>query len=74
VVEAKAYHEGLTEGLGQAKNYAEKLDIRYTYSTNGQGFYGVDMEVGTENELGLEEFPSPQALWQMTYSTDNYLA
>jgi type I restriction enzyme, R subunit len=71
VVEAKAYHEGLTEGLGQAKNYAEKLDVRYTYSTNGQGFYCVDMEVGNENELAIDEFPIPRALWQMTYSIEN---
>ena len=71
VVEAKAFHEELTEGLGQAKNYAERLDVRYTYSSNGQGFYGVDMEAGTENELLLEDFPTPQQLWEMTFSTDN---
>jgi len=36
--------------LAQAKNYAEKMSIRYTYSTNGQGVYGVDMETGKEGE------------------------
>ena len=30
--------------MAQAKNYAGKLAIRYTYSTNGQGIYGIDME------------------------------
>ena len=40
VVEAKAYDEELTEGVGQAKDYAGKLAIRYTYSSNGQGIYG----------------------------------
>ncbi|MEW5784795.1 MAG: EcoAI/FtnUII family type I restriction enzme subunit R [Bacillota bacterium] len=71
VVEAKAYDEELTEGLGQAKNYADKLAIRYTYSTNGQGFYGVDMETGTEGELELAEFPTPQGLWDKTFDTPN---
>src|SRR5580704_12239792 len=46
VVEAKAYDEELTEGVAQAKNYAEKLAIRYTYSTNGRGIYGIDMTEG----------------------------
>src|SRR5829696_6262483 len=40
VVEAKAWDEALTEGVAQAKNYARKLEIRFTYSTNGQGVYG----------------------------------
>jgi type I restriction enzyme, R subunit len=36
VVEAKAWDEALSEGVAQAKNYAGKLEIRHTYSTNGQ--------------------------------------
>ncbi len=44
VVEAKAWDEELTEGVAQAKNYAGKLAIRFTYSTNGQGIYGIDMQ------------------------------
>ena len=51
VVEAKAWDEELSEGVGQAKNYAGKLALRYAYSTNGQGIYGIDMETGTEGEL-----------------------
>ena len=43
VVEAKALDEALTEGVGQAKNYAGKLAVRYAYSTNGQAIYQVDM-------------------------------
>ena len=41
----------LTEGVAQAKNYAGKLAIRFTYSTNGQGIYGIDMETGKEGEV-----------------------
>jgi len=50
VVEAKAWDEAMTEGVAQAKNYAGKLEIRYTYSTNGQGIYGIDTETGDEGE------------------------
>src|SRR5215217_2446 len=46
VIEAKAWDEPLTLGVGQAKNYAGKLAVRYAYSTNGQGLYCVDMQTG----------------------------
>src|SRR5271169_5271913 len=36
VIEAKAWDEALSEGVAQAKNYASKLAIRFTYSSNGQ--------------------------------------
>ena len=36
VIEAKAWDEALTEGVGQAKEYAGKLAIRFTYSSNGR--------------------------------------
>ena len=39
VVEAKADVEEYTEGVAQAKNYAERLQVRYTYSTNGLKIY-----------------------------------
>ena len=65
VVEAKAWDEELTEGVGQAKNYAGKLAIRYTYSTNGQGMYGIDMETGKEGEIAA--YPTPDELWKMTF-------
>src|SRR5271168_4514384 len=57
VVEAKAWNEALTEGVAQAKNYAGKLAVRFTYATNGQGIYGIDMKEGTEGEL--PRYPTP---------------
>src|SRR4029077_9398709 len=36
VVEAKAWDEEVSEGVGQAKNYAGKLAVRFMYSTNGK--------------------------------------
>ncbi len=69
VVEAKAWDEELTEGVAQAKNYAEKLAIRFTYATNGQSIYSIDMQEGTEE--GQIFYPTPDQLWQMTYYTQN---
>src|SRR6185295_13507413 len=43
VIEAKAWDEELTEGVAQAKDYAAKLAIRFTFSSNGRGVYAIDM-------------------------------
>ena len=59
----------LTEGVAQAKNYAGKLAIRFTYSTNGQGIYGIDMETGKEGEL--PRYPTPDELWNLTFAEAN---
>lgn len=69
VVEAKAWQKPLTEGVGQAKDYAGKLSIRFAYASNGQGIYSIDMHTGAEGEL--EAFPSPEELWQATFAAEN---
>ena len=69
VVEAKAWDEELTEGVAQAKNYAGKLSIRFTYSTNGQGIYGIDMDEGTEGDV--PRYPTPDELWNLTFAEQN---
>jgi len=69
VVEAKAFGESLTEGLAQAKNYAEKIGVRHAYSTNGQGVYGVDMDTGKEGVVAC--YPSPEELWKKTFAKEN---
>ena len=68
VIEAKAENLPLTEGLAQAKTYATKLGVRYTYSTNGHGFYQVDMETGVEGEIS--KFPTPTELWAKTNASE----
>ena len=70
MVEAKARDQQLSEGVGQAKNYAEKLSIRYTYSTNGRGIYGIDMQTGKESDDSTK-YPSPEELWNMTFAEAN---
>ena len=57
VVEAKAWNEALTEGVGQAKNYAGKLAIRFAYATNGQGIYEIDMTPGQSGQHGQQRPP-----------------
>ncbi|MDH5194092.1 MAG: DEAD/DEAH box helicase family protein, partial [Nitrospira sp.] len=69
VIEAKAWDESLTEGVAQAKNYAGKLAVRFTYSTNGQGIYGIDMETGREGEV--PHYPTPDELWSLTFAKLN---
>ena len=69
VVEAKADGLPLTEGVGQAKEYAAKLQLRFTYASNGKGIYAIDRETGEEGEA--EAFPTPQELWQRTFAEEN---
>lgn len=69
VIEAKRDDIDYTEGVGQAKSYAERLHVRYTYSTNGKGIYSIDMDKGTEDDI--DSYPSPDELWAMTFQTDN---
>ena len=69
VIEAKAWDKPLTEGVGQAKNYADKMDVRFTYATNGKGIYGIDMDTGEEGEQPA--YPSPDELWDLTYAEAN---
>jgi type I restriction enzyme R subunit len=70
VVEAKAWDEELTEGVGQAKSYAGKMAIRHTYATNGRGIYAIDMETGQER-ADLTQYPTPDELWAMTFAKAN---
>jgi type I restriction enzyme R subunit len=69
VIEAKAWDKPLTEGVAQAKSYAAKLAVRHTYATNGQAIYGIDMATGAEGEVAA--FPSPEALWNLTFAEFN---
>ena len=75
VVEAKAWDEEVTEGVGQAKNYAGKLAIRYTYATNGRGIYQVDMFPSSHSshpaEGEIPRYPTPDELWAMTFAAAN---
>ena len=69
VIEAKKRDLPVTEGLAQAKKYAERLQTRFTYSTNGTGLYQVDMDTGEEGEI--PNYPTPDELWEATFAEAN---
>ncbi len=68
-LEAKRAGLGHTEGVGQAKEYAERLKCRFACSTNGIGWYEIDM--GSATERDFEPFPTPDELWDRCFDTKN---
>lgn len=73
IVEAKDNNHSIGDGMQQCIAYAEILDIPFAYSSNGDGFLEHDMNKGTEIEILLEEFPSPEELWNR-YKKDNQIS
>lgn len=69
VIEAKRRDLPDTEGVGQAKKYAEMLQTRFTYSTNGIGIYQIDMQSGVEGYI--PRYPTPDELWNQTFAAQN---
>ncbi|MCK5460971.1 DEAD/DEAH box helicase family protein [Candidatus Gracilibacteria bacterium] len=69
VIEAKKDELAVGEGVAQAKSYAEKLHIDYTYSTNGKEIYEICLKTGEEKLI--DSFPSPDELWNKTFSDQN---
>jgi len=69
VIEAKARDKGDTDGVGQAKAYAEKLQARFAFSTNGRRIYRIDMETGSEGYV--ERYPTPAELWAEVFKAPN---
>ena len=65
VIEGKARDIYYTDGVAQAKDYATRLNIRYTYATNGLRIYAMDMHHATEGEVA--KYPTPDELWEMCY-------
>jgi len=59
----------VTLSRAQAKHYAQKLAVRFTYSTNGQAIYSVDMAEGHEAEI--PRYPTPDELWHLTSAQQN---
>ena len=65
VLEAKAWDKPLTAGLGQAKDYANRLGARLALSSNGQGVYAADMTTGVEGARA--GYPTPDELWALVF-------
>ena len=66
VVEAKDNKHSVGAGIQQAIGYAETLDIPFVFASNGDGFVFHDRTVyegDKEYEISMDEFPSPEQLW-----------
>ncbi len=69
VVEAKSDELEVSEGVAQAKNYAEKLKLDTTFASNGKEIYQICMKTGEEGLIA--GFPAPDELWSKTFATQN---
>lgn len=62
VVEAKDATHSVSHGLQQAMEYAKILDVKFAFSSNGEGFAEHDFITGKERTFGINEFPSREEL------------
>ncbi|MEH7468114.1 restriction endonuclease subunit R, partial [Priestia megaterium] len=68
IIEAKDNKHSIGDGMQQGLEYAKILDIPFVFSSNGEGFLFHDrtgQSQAMEQQLSMENFPSPQKLWQM---------
>jgi type I restriction enzyme, R subunit len=67
IIEAKENNHSVRAGMQQALEYARILDIPCVFSSNGDGFLFHDRtatDANIETELSLDNFPSPEQLWE----------
>ena len=67
VIEAKDNNHAVGDGIQQALDYAKILDVPLAFSSNGDGFLQHDFSghfQEVETELAIDNFPSPEQLWQ----------
>lgn len=69
VIEAKSADRQVGEGVAQAKEYAAKMQLKTTFSSNGKEIYQICMESGEEKIV--DRFPTPDELWQKTFPDKN---
>ena len=67
VIEAKDNRHSLGDGMQQGLGYGELLQVPFIFSSNGDGFLfhnQIAVDGVIEREIGLDEFPSAETLWQ----------
>jgi type I restriction enzyme R subunit len=69
IIEAKSDELPVGDGVAQAKDYAGKMQIDYTYAANGKEIYQISMR--SADERLVDRFPTPDELWAMTFSDRN---
>lgn len=70
VVEAKDNNHLVGDGMFQAQEYAKMLDIRFVFTSNGDGFLFYDMKTAEQKSISLDEFPTPQELFDKQYKEE----
>lgn len=65
IIEVKENNHSVGAGMQQGLEYAEILNLPFIFSTNGDRFLFHDKTNTSkiETELELDEFPSPETLW-----------
>ena len=66
VIEAKDNSHSVGDGMQQALDYAETLNVPFVFSSNGDGFVFHDRTGAStprETDLALDDFPPPAELW-----------
>jgi type I restriction enzyme R subunit len=67
IIEAKDNKKAVGHGMQQALEYSEILQIPFVFTSNGDSFVFHDKtrkDGVLEEELNLDNFPSPATLWQ----------
>ena len=62
IIEAKDAKHTVSYGLQQAMEYAKMLDVKFAFSSNGEGFAEHDFLTGQERCFGMDEFPTREEL------------
>lgn len=71
IVEAKDANHSVSHGLQQAMTYAQMLDVKFAYSSNGEGFAEHDFLTGKERTFAIDEFPTKEKLIERYKSEAN---
>ncbi len=69
VVEAKKSDKNYKDGLQQSIAYGRALDVEFVYSTNGHKI--LEYHIPTGQNKDIEDFPTPQELFERKYPNIN---
>lgn len=76
-IEAKSDELDVSEGVAQAKDYAQRLKLLTSYSCNGKKIYEINYSLNEKGEMFIksekviDNFPSPDELWNRTFNKKN---
>lgn len=71
IVEAKDASHTVANGLQQAKEYAQMMDVPFAFSSNGMGYQEYDFLTGKERYFSMDQFPTKEDLYARFISESN---